>query len=269
MAPKEGSDSMRMWGALHKLYRTAAGLSYEDVAKYVGYSASLVMSIERGVRMPSETYIPKADELLKAGGVLVRAAEHLSRERYPVWFADYVVEEQRACSLRNYSTHLLHGLLQTEAYTRALLSAYSPALEEEEINNRTDARGARHRLFARKPACTCSFVIEESVLRRPWAEPASMKAQLQRLLELDDQRNVSIQVMPTSYGMHAGVDGPMTLLETPEHKWLGYLEAQGHGQLMDDADAVSVLQETYSMIRSQALNPRESVKFIEQLAGEL
>jgi DNA-binding XRE family transcriptional regulator len=112
MANPEGSDSMRMWGSLHKGYRNAAGLTYEDVAKHVGYSPSLVISIERGVRMPSETYIPRADEILHAGGVLIRAAEHLSRQRYPVWFEDYVTEEQRARVLWTYCTHMLHGLVK-------------------------------------------------------------------------------------------------------------------------------------------------------------
>jgi hypothetical protein len=96
-----------------------------------------------------------------------------------------------------------------------------------------------------------------------------MKRQLEHLLQLADQGNVSIQIMPLAYGPHAGVDGPMTLLETPEHKWLAYLETQNHSQLIDDADAVSVMQDRYSMVRSQALNVRETVKFIEQMAGEL
>jgi transcriptional regulator with XRE-family HTH domain len=269
MANPEGSDSMRMWGSLHKGYRNAVGLTYEDVAKHVGYSPSLVISIERGVRMPSETYIPKADEVLKAGGVLIRAAEHLSRQRYPVWFAEYADEEARARGLWTYSAHVLHGLLQTEEYARAVFTAHHPALEEDEIDGRIENRLVRQGLFTRKPACNLSFIVEEWVLRRPWGVPAAMKRQLEHMVELSSMRNVAIVVMPMSYGLSAGLTGPMTLLETPEHKYLGYLESQGIGQLLDDADVVSIMQERYSMIRSQALNPRESVDFIKQLAGEL
>jgi hypothetical protein len=269
MSSKQGSDSMRMWGSIHKFYRLQAGLSHTDVAQYVGYSPSLVISIERGTRMPSPNYVVKSDEVTKAGGALLKAAEHLSRTRYPAWFEEYAVEEQRARSLWAYDTHVIKGLLQTEEYMRAVFAAHHPALEDDEIDSRVEARLKRQDLLTRKPSCTCSFIVEEWVLRRPMGDPAAMKRQLEHLVKLSDLRNVSIQVMPTAYGFSAGLTGPMTLIETPEHKFLAYLESQGIGQLMDDMDRVSVLQERYAMIRSQALNPRESVDFIKQLAGEL
>jgi transcriptional regulator with XRE-family HTH domain len=269
MSSKQGSDSMRMWGSIHKFYRLQAGLSHADVAQYVGYSPSLVISIERGTRMPSPNYVVKSDEVTKAHGALLKAAEHLSRTRYPAWFEEYAVEEQRALSLFCYDTHVINGLLQTEEYARAVLLSRFPALDEEEFDSRLQARMARQALLTRKPACGLSFVIEESVLRRPMCEPVAMRHQLDRFIEIAELRHVTLQVMPLSYGPHAGVDGAMTLLETPEHKWLAYLETQGVGQLMDDADQVSVFQGRYSMIRSQALNVRDSVDFIKQLAGEL
>jgi transcriptional regulator with XRE-family HTH domain len=269
MAKQQGSDSMRMWGALHKAYRMAANLTHEEVATFVGYSPSLVISIERGVRMPSETFVERADEITRAGGMLIKAAEHLSRQRYPVWFEDYVIEEQRARTIWSYDMHVIKGLLQTEEYARAVLSALHPPLEEEEIEARLKARLERQKLLTRKPTCVFSYVVEEWVLRRPIGGRAVMKRQLEHLIEVSEMRNVSIQVMPMSYESHAGLDGPMTLLETPEHKWLAYFEVQEHSQLLDDANRVSLLQERYAMIRSQALTPRESVKLIEQLAGEL
>jgi transcriptional regulator with XRE-family HTH domain len=269
MSSKQGSDSMRMWGSIHKFYRLQAGLSHADVAQYVGYSPSLVISIERGTRMPSPNYVVKSDEVTKARGALLKAAEHLSRTRYPAWFEEYAVEEQRARSLRTYSTHVLHGLLQTEEYARAVFTYRIPALEPEEIDTGVEARLRRQALLTRRPVCTLSFVIEEPVLRRLVCEPDAMKRQLEHLVQASEMRNVAIQVMPLGYGQHSGLSGPMTLLETPDHKWLGYLETQDVGQLIDDADKVSVLQERYSMIRSQALNVRDSVDFIKQLAGEL
>jgi transcriptional regulator with XRE-family HTH domain len=269
MDPKQGSDSMRMWGSLHKGYRQAAGLSPEDVAKFVGYSASLVVSIERGVRMPSETYVVKSDEVTGANGVLIRAAEFLSRQRFPVWFADYATEEERARSVFSYDTHVVNGLLQTEEYARALFTHRIPALDPDEIDSRVEGRIQRKALLSRKPVCTLSFVIEEPVLRRQVCGAAAMKRQLEHIIQVSGQRNVSVQVMPATYGEHAGVSGAIQLLETPDHKWLAYLETQDVGNLLEDRDRVSVMQERYSMIRSQALNMRDSVDFIKQMAGEL
>ncbi|SEG86123.1 hypothetical protein SAMN05216223_1172 [Actinacidiphila yanglinensis] len=82
-------------------------------------------------------------------------------------------------------------------------------------------------------------------------------------------RYVTVQVLPLTYGSHAGYDGSMTVLETPERRLLAYLEAQGHSFLVEDCDKVSELNQRYGMVRSQALSVRESAKVIEQMAGEL
>ncbi|MEU1623922.1 helix-turn-helix transcriptional regulator [Streptomyces sp. NPDC020096] len=268
-AKDEGSDSMRMFGAVSKALRAAAGVSQEALGEHVGYSKSLVQGVESGTRMPSQRYVELADPFLAAQGTLLAAATHLSRQRFPSWFVEYVDAEKTARSLWTYSAHVLHGLVQTEEYARAVLSAYCPALEEEEIEARVQARMERQKLLTRKPACQFSIVIEESALRRPVGGKAVQKGQLDRLRELSKVRHISIQVMPMSYETHAGFDGPMTLLETPEHQWLVYLEAQGKSQLIDDRDEVSEFHQRYSMIRSQALTPGDSVKLIEKLLGEL
>jgi hypothetical protein len=40
---EEGSDSMRMWGALLRRFRMAAKVTHEDLAASVGYSKSLTV----------------------------------------------------------------------------------------------------------------------------------------------------------------------------------------------------------------------------------
>lgn len=266
----QGSDSMRMWGALLKRLRNLAGKSQEELAQYAGYSKGLVAGVEAGTRMPSSVMVRKCDEFVNAGGLLIETAKHLSRQRYPMWFREYVDLEQAALSLWVYDTHVVNGLLQTEDYARSVFAVRLPALDEDEIQQRVEARLERQELLTRrKPTCTLSFVVEESVLRQLVGGKEVMKAQLQHLLELAAYRYLSIQVLPTVHEAHAGVDGPMTLLETPHHDWFAYVEAQGVGLLIDETDRVSHLHMRYSMIRSQALTPRDSRKLIEQIAGEL
>jgi hypothetical protein len=67
---------------------------------------------------------------------------------------------------------------------------------------------------------------------------------------------------------HAGLNGPMVLLETPDHEHLAYIEGQRVSFLVDDPDEVSVLQQKYGMLRSQALTPEESMGLLDDLAGE-
>ncbi|WP_329316658.1 helix-turn-helix domain-containing protein [Streptomyces sp. NBC_01262] len=264
----EGSASMRVFGTVLRAMRGHVGVSTEDLAAHVGYSRSLVIKIERGERMPPPDFIEKAELLLRSGDVLARAAKHLERGDFPSWFEEYAELEAEAVGLYTYSTLVLHGLLQTEDYARVVLSAYCPVLDTDEVEHRVQARLARQSVLTKAPAVQAAFVIEEWVLRRPMGGPDVHKQQLEHLLEIGKQRNATIQVIRMSYDGHAGLDGPMTLLETPQRRLLAYLEVQGRSMLIDDRDEVSELHMRYSMIRSQALTPRDSAKLIEQIAGE-
>lgn len=265
----EGSVTMRMFGSLVKTLRESQGLTREDLAEQVGYSKSLVAMVERGVRMPSQAFIDRGEELLQARGVLREAAPYLSRELYPSWFGEYVDREAEAVSVCAYDTLVVKGLAQTEDYARAVLGAYCPMLEPDEIERRVEARLARQALLHRSPPVWLALVMEESVLRRPVGGKQVLKGQLTRLLALAEMRNTSLQVLPMRYETHAGFDGSMTLLETPDRQWLTYLEVQGRSKMIDDRAEISEFHQRYSMLRTQALTPGDSTKLIEQMAGEL
>lgn len=260
---------MRMFGAVARALREAQGGTREQFGAYVGYSASQVAMVERGERMPSPQFVARAGEFLNARAAIEAAAAHLERRRYPSWFDDYLERETEAVSLWSYNTHVLHGLVQTEAYAGAVLGARVPVLDDEEIERRVQARLERQALLTRVPPVSLALVIEEWVLRRPAGGRAVLHEQLKRLLQLAGKRNISIQVMPTCLEAHAGFNGPWTLLETPERQWAGYVEGQAGGLVLDDREEVSELVQRFGMIRSQALTPRESLKLIERMAGEL
>ncbi|MDV9174981.1 helix-turn-helix transcriptional regulator [Streptomyces sp. W16] len=265
----EGSSSMKMFGAVSRALREAQGSTREQFGAHVGYSASQVAMVERGERMPSPQFIARAGEFLHAQVAIDAAAEHLERRRYPSWFDDYVEREAEAVSLWSYDTHVIMGLVQTEEYARAVLGARVPMLDDEEIEHRVRSRLARQAILTRVPPVSLAMVIEEWVLRRPVGGRAVLKGQLERLLELGEKRNISIQVMPTDVEAHAGFNGAWTLLETPKREWVGYVEGQAGGLVIEDREEVSAMFQRFGMIRSQALPPGESAKLIEGLVGEL
>ncbi|MFJ5213552.1 Scr1 family TA system antitoxin-like transcriptional regulator [Streptomyces sp. NPDC088354] len=266
----EGSASMRMFGSVARSLREARGLTTDELAARVGYSKSLVVKIERGERMPPPAFVESAEALLgDAGGVLRAAARHLERGEFPSWFEEYAELERAAACLYKYDAHVINGLLQTEDYARVVLGAHCPTLEADEVERRVRARLARQSLLTRAPAPQLAFVIEEWVLRRPVGGREVNRRQLERLLEAGALRNVTVQVMPLPHEAHAGFDGPMTLLETPDLRLLAYLEVQGRSVLVDQRNEVSKLNQRYAMIRSQALSVGDSAKVIEQIAGEL
>lgn len=70
---------------------------------------------------------------------------------------------------------------------------------------------------------------------------------LDHLLDLTERHwNVELQIMPLRPPAHAGLDGPLQLLETPEHRWFGYSEGQKNGRLISELKEISVLQQRYA-----------------------
>ncbi|GAB2887087.1 helix-turn-helix domain-containing protein [Streptomyces mayteni] len=262
-------DGRQVFGALLRALREFNDVTPGQAALIVGYSESMLEKIERGERNASPEFIDEIEKLVALPGVLAPTATRLREQRHPDWFGEYAEREGEAVSLWSYTTTTVHGLLQTQGYAHAVLSSYYPMLEDEEIDRRVQARLERQELLARKPAVNLSQVIQESVLRHPTGGRAVMREQLERLLEIGDMRNVSVQVLSMRQELHAGFDGPLTLLENPDRRWVAYVEVQGNGSVIDGTEEVGKLHARYGMIRSQALSTGDSRKLIEEMIREL
>jgi transcriptional regulator with XRE-family HTH domain len=264
-----GATTLRYFGGQMKLFRNRAGLSRAELGDRTGYSEATVASIEQGRRMPQQEFVEKTDRILGADGLLRAGLPYLLQSRYPTWFRDFALLEADAVSLYSYENHVVPGLLQTEGYARAVVAGSCPSPDDEEAESRVAGRLDRQAVLRRKPMPVLGFVIEEAVIRRPIGGPEVMKDQLRHLAECARMRNVSLQVMPTRRYTHAGLEGPMVLLETPERRNLAYVEGQRGSFLISDKDEVSVLTQRYGVIRAQALSPEESLSLMDQVVGEL
>ncbi|MFJ9790455.1 DUF5753 domain-containing protein, partial [Streptomyces globosus] len=157
---------------------------------------------------------------------------------------------------------------QSEDYARAVFTMSRPLLTEEMVEQRVAARLARQEILTRMPLPTISFVIEESVLRRPLGGRTVMHGQLRQVLLTGQRRNVEIQVVPTELEEHAGLEGPFTLIETRDGRRIAYVEGYKDSRLHTDRKPVRELEEQYGILRAQALTPRASLVFVEKLLGE-
>lgn len=159
------------------------------------------------------------------------------------------------------------GLLQTEAYARALTRSVPPPPSDEQVEQRVSARLERQRLLHRKQPAALSFIIEQSLLERHTGGEAVTRELLEHLMVCAELTNVELQVVPLRQPDHAGTDGPMRLLETPDNDWFAYSEGQQSGQLITDAKEISILQQRYAKMRSQALTPSDSMSLLKRLRG--
>jgi transcriptional regulator with XRE-family HTH domain len=263
-----GQGVVAAFGRQMKLLRIRAGFDRERFGKLVGYAPSSIASIEQGRRIPQPGFIDRADELLDAGGVLKALKEEVARAQYPPFFRDMARLEAEAVALHVYDTHVINGLLQTEEYAGAVFTMRRPLLDDDTVAQRVAARMARQEICCRKQFPTLSFIIEESVLRRPIGGWAVMRGQLEQLLLHGHRRNVEIQVMPNGCEEHCGLAGPFTLIETHDGRRIAYVEVQRDSRLYTERVAVREIEEQYGILRAQALTPRESLDFVEKLLGE-
>jgi hypothetical protein len=74
--------------------------------------------------------------------------------------------------------------------------------------------------------------------------------------------------VPAGSGVHVGLNGPFVVLETQDHRHLGYIESQDVGLVVEMPSDVSAFGLRYGKLRSQALNSDESARLIERLLGE-
>ncbi|MEV5015374.1 MULTISPECIES: helix-turn-helix domain-containing protein [unclassified Streptomyces] len=267
------SDSLRTFGAVVQGFRKRAGMTQEELAERVRYSVQTVASVEQGRRFPTLEYVRRAEEVLDAAGILSGAVQHLSRQPgLASWFRQWARLEATALSLYTYECRVVPGLLQTEAYARAVSLNVPPVPDEHELDQRVAARLARQELLsvARKPPTAFTFIVEEAVLMRDTGGQDVTRGLLDHVVGLVERNwNVEVQVMPLRQPAHAGMDGPLQLLETPENEWFAYSEGQENGRLITTRKEISILQQRYAKLRSQALTPADSLSLLKRRRGAL
>ncbi|WP_405553717.1 helix-turn-helix domain-containing protein [Streptomyces sp. NBC_01171] len=265
----ESGAVIRAVGRQLKLWREAAGLTRADFSTAIGYGEDLVSSVEQGRRIPRPEYLDVADRVLEAGGRVAAMQRDVAEARYPKKVRDLKRLEAEAVELGAYNNSVIHGLLQTEEYARAVFSSRRPAFSEDEVGRRVTARLARQEILDAQVGCPAfSFVQCESTLRRPIGGKMVMRHQLEHLLEMGRRRNVDLQILPLGCEENSGTDGSFRLLKLRNGTTVAFSEAPLSSRVMTDPKETTVLDIRYGVIRAQALSPQESMTLIEKALGE-
>ncbi|MGA5179117.1 helix-turn-helix domain-containing protein [Streptomyces pseudogriseolus] len=267
-ADEESAAVLRTVGRVIKMCRERAGLTQAALGAQIGYSEEQVSSVERGRRAPMEEFLDAADRVLEANNLLSALKGDVEKARFPKKVRDLAKLEAAAVEICAYANHVVHGLLQTPEYARALYGMRRPPYPDEQVDGLVEARLARQRVFAEQPVPMFNFVLEEVTLRRPLGGRMVLRKQLEHLLEVGRRRNVEIQVLPTDREDHAGLAGALQLLRLKEGLTVGHVEVQLLNRLISDPKEIQILEIRYGIIRAQALTPRESLAFIEKVLGE-
>lgn len=256
-------------GKLLKVCREAAGLRVAELGEVLGYGEDMIRKMERGARIPRPEFLDRADQVLNAQGHLRAFMKDMERARCPKRARELAQLEERAVEMLLYTTHHIHGLLQTPEYAEVMFENRLPALSRDVVERAVAARMARKSVFDRDPAPALSFVQEQVTLERPLGGKMVLRRQLEHLLEVGQLRTISIQVMPTDREEHAGMHGLIEVLRFSDGTGVGRSDGAFNGRPVSSPRDLRVLELRYGMIRAQALSPRESLAFIEQALGRL
>ncbi|MBO1337839.1 helix-turn-helix transcriptional regulator [Streptomyces sp. VRA16 Mangrove soil] len=266
---KRNVSTMKMVGRQLKAARTAAGYTQVQLAELVSVDEETIASVEQGRRSLLPDLADRLDELLDTKGMLTIGVANMPEiDQFPLWAEEYMRQEQEAASISWYDALVVPGILQTEEYARAVLRERVPAYGEDEIEAKTAGRVARQEILHRKVPPTLSFVVWEPVLHSAVGEPRVRREQLRHLRTCAELPAVSLQFLPLDSPSNAGMDGPFTLLETPDHQHLAYTESQRGSQLVATPYDVSILERKYAMLRTQALTTQHSLGLLDRLLGE-
>ncbi len=190
----------------------------------------------------------------------------------PSEYANLIGLEAEAAEIRTYQPELIHGLLQTEDYARAVIRSGRPGDTADEVDRRVEIRMTRQQILDRQDPPRLRVVLNEAAVRRMVGGPAVMRAQLAALTAERDRSNVTIQVLPFTAGEHpAMASGPFVLLEFPQAADPGVVTAENlTGSLsLDAADDFRQYARTFDFLQAAALGPRESRDMLITLAGQI
>jgi transcriptional regulator with XRE-family HTH domain len=280
-AGRKDRDALSLFADELKAYRNAQGWTQADLAARITYSESLIAQVETCRRAPSRDLAKALDKLFATPGfseetpdspgtpgTFGRLAAKLRNLPFPASFRSFAPYEAEAVALYAFEHSLIPGLLQTEAYARAVLST-RPNTPEDETDSLVAGRLARQAVLWRDdpPAPILWALVDEGVLYRPVASPEVMHAQLLYLAEVSQRPNVSVQIVPYSAGGHTGLLGACTVADL-EGRSIVNLEDIADGRVTDDAATVSQVTLRFNSLRSDALPKGASRELIVRVAEE-
>ncbi|QXE39273.1 helix-turn-helix transcriptional regulator [Streptomyces sp. GMY02] len=257
-----------MLGAELRHHREKKGMSQNELGKPLFVSGAFIGMLEVGVRRMQPEFAVKFDEIFETGEYFFRHCEVLKKSKYPDHFAEAAEAEATAVMIREYAPLLIPGLLQTEAYARAVFRAGLPTATEDVINELLVPRVERAKLLNDPTLPTVWAVLDEAALRRAVGGPATMADALRHIAALMRRHRVIVQVLPFTSGAHAAMGGALKLMEFDDAPPLAYVDGLASGQLHDDPATVRCFRLTYDLIGASALSPEASLALIESAAED-
>ncbi|MVO86844.1 helix-turn-helix domain-containing protein [Streptomyces sp. p1417] len=258
--------------------REDAGQTQNEAANALEWSLSKLNRIEKGTVSVSVTDLRAllrqyaVDDEQQVTDLVDAARGSKGQSWWTQWsdvanprFTGYLPFEAAAVSLRTYHPIVIPGLLHTEDYADALATpdVHDPATRRRLVEFRT---ARQERVFDESGTDELHFVVDESALRRQIGSPATMRAQLQRLIDVSQHPRTTMQVLPYTAGSLLSTQNAFVLLGFEDDDDLIYLEsAQSVVATRDDYDLVANFQDCFEQLREIAYSDDRAIDLINEV----
>lgn len=280
MADLSPTIRQRELGMRLREFRTAKGLTVEEVAKELFCSPTKISRAETGARRATLRDVRDLCQIYEVDAETSAELMELAREaRQPGWWTKYddlkitpyIGMEQAASAITSFGMYYVPALLQTEDYARAMIKGIAPKIDEDILRQRVEARMMRQKLLQAPKPPKYRALIDEAVLHRHVGGPAVMKAQLDKVLLLMREEKAAVQVIPYEVGAYGAVDSNFVYLEFAGTKLpdLVFVEGLASQLYLERPDELDRYREALDYLRDEALNPRDSAKKIEEIRDKL
>jgi transcriptional regulator with XRE-family HTH domain len=266
----------RELGALLRTLRQDRGMTVEQVAEQLLCSLSKVSRMETGQRgvtlrdirdlcriygVTDETQVSRLTTLAREG-----KQQGWWQSHELDYFATYVGLEEAATTLFGYQSSIVHGLLQTVDYARAMYKAGLPAeftLERAEELIRVRLR--RQEVLTRNSPLRVFALLDEAALHRVVGGPEVMGAQLEHLVEVASLPNVTLGVMPYSAGAHPAMDNAFSILDFANvAPTVVYVEGLMGWLYIERPQEVERYQQVFEYLCAMALGKEDTIELIRE-----
>ncbi len=262
-----------------KRSRERAGMTQGDVAEGTNYALSTVSAYETGRLIPPADFAIRADKLFGTGpeseddeGELEGLQKLVETVSVRPWFRDRFEVERKAREIREYDAYQVPGLLETEDYARAVISAGRPRMSDEEIERAVALRMTRQQILERDDDLPADqdntprlwAIIDEAAMLRVVGSSEIMQAQRDHLVKMAQRPNVTIQVIRNSEGVTCAYGRAFTILKPNSGgSPVVYLEDIFDAHYIRSRDTVELFELLFDHLRSSALTDDKSIQLIQ------
>ncbi|MGD0069093.1 MAG: helix-turn-helix transcriptional regulator [Streptosporangiaceae bacterium] len=270
--------SRRVGTELRRL-REAAGVTTAQAAEVLSCSPAKISRIENGIvsvrvvdlRLLLDRY---GDQDPEHRAYLERLARESNKHGWwqdygdtiPPYYADFIGLETDASYIKTWEATIVPGLLQTPEYARAVMLANPAMISPDMLENFISIRLERQARLEQGTDVRLDAVIWEAALITTVGSDEIQHGQLGRLLELMDQPNISVQVLPLEAGDKANMSGSFVMFSFGREQSVStvFVETLTSSQYLERDQELRGYTLVFDALRSAALGPAASAMRIRQ-----